>query len=664
MEKQPIGKNNPLTELFGPRITPPNYSAPVTEKATKSFGFNPTVWIFVVIALIIAIIPFVIPVVGARHSYYFVGNVFAQEKMSPFVGFISFAILLGLLGLLTGCCLKKATRTTVGSITAFMGFMLPFSITDKVDDVHAMAMIIVHIAACASMIYFARRPESELLKYPNPAKDKACRMRWLYAGLAMLAMLSYVLLPLGSMFSSDFYGGTQLSFATLSILHTKENPYWIFLFVVMPAIAAYCVFMRKNRLTVLLTALMYLAPVIYFIEVDSDAYKGAPTGIIVYIVITTAMLAMALTNDLVGSDIADSVPNETQSPKETVADEIKRSVFSEKNKQFVAAHKKAIITGSVTVLVLAAVTALVCAYNSSENRFQRGMIAFENNDGEKAAKELLSVDPSFSNYRVAVFNGLIAAFHTDNRELKVKALQKVADIGYKPDSEYICTVVGNAYWTGEFSPEVPADSAEAVEWMRELTSETRNNLADEMMKNGHYGYADELYTGSCKSPFYGLLKTKAYDPTYQYAADNLWNSPSDAAYALAKGDIYLLDIFEGQVYSGKWDELDLMPYLNSAKRQFELAEESKFDAGGAKLRNKYLGPIFNAPGFSKRIVKEYDFGPVKTGIIYLPGENYGVSFTHRGYSAGHYDEAANAIVPPMLEVVFDDDEGIVATEKL
>lgn len=57
MEKQPIGKNNPLTELFGPRITPPNYSAPVTEKATKSFGFNPTVWIFVVIALIIAIVP-------------------------------------------------------------------------------------------------------------------------------------------------------------------------------------------------------------------------------------------------------------------------------------------------------------------------------------------------------------------------------------------------------------------------------------------------------------------------------------------------------------------------------------------------------------------------------------------------------------------------------
>lgn len=96
---------------------------------------------------------FVVPVIGARHSYYFVGNVFAEEKVSPFVGFMSFAILLGLLGLLTGCCLKKTTRTTVGSITAFMGFMLPFSITDKVDDVHAMAMIIVHIAACASMIY-------------------------------------------------------------------------------------------------------------------------------------------------------------------------------------------------------------------------------------------------------------------------------------------------------------------------------------------------------------------------------------------------------------------------------------------------------------------------------------------------------------------------------
>lgn len=662
MEKGPLGNNDPLTEFYRKLTFPSTASGSVKGKNGKAFGLNPTVWIFVAIAQLIAIIPFVLPVIGTRHGYYFIGNVFSEEKQSPIVGFISSALLMGLLGLLTGCCRRKPIRVAVGCFAAIVGLVLPFSIADGVGKVHVMALFVVHMATCVSMIYFASREECELLKYPNPGKDNACMKRWIYAALAMLAILSYILLPLGSMFGREFYGGSQLSFATISILHKNEKPFWIFLFVVLPAIAAYGVFRRKNRLTVILTALMYLSPAIYLIEVDSDAYKGAPVGIIVCILITTIMLAMALMTDLVGANHGVN-QDEAQMHPITAAEEQNKCLFSEQNKQFVSKHKKALIAGSVTVLALVGAVTLFCWYNSPENRYSRGMIAFERNDGETAAKELLSIEPPFPNYKVAVVNGLIAAFHTDNRALKVKALRKVADIGYKPDLEYVCTVVGNALWTGEFSPEVPADSMLAVEWMRGLPSETRNKLADDMVKNGHYKYADELYSGG-KSPFYGKLKTKAYSPRYSDAADNLWNAPSDASYALAKGDIYLLDIFEGRVDVDKWNGLNLMPYINGAQNQFQLAAESKLDAKEAGLRIKYFEPIFNAPGFSRQFVKEYYFGPVKTGIIYLPGENYGASFTHRGYNVGRYDEAANSIVPPMLEVIFDDDNGIVATEKL
>lgn len=610
---------------------------PVVSPAKKTggalFGINPYTWIFTVAAFIVAVTAFAFPISCNDWGYRLLNN--AEKSATPIL------FTLPVVGFLAGCFRNKVWRTVFMAIVIIcVGSMSFFS--EGSDKLTPAWGSIIFLAAAYFAIKLCLSDNKRLSEYPNPFHDRGAAVKWTFAALAILTMLVFVF---GDIFYNKFLrhelnGSELISTALFSISHSDYDAWYVLAYTLLPAMSAAAFFSSKRWISIVLTALIYL-PAMMLMH-DASKSEGAVTlkmAFWIYLILVTLMLYMSIIWTL--------------HPDIDIFSTVLRSL---------KIHKKQLLCFGLPIVIVFLIIGICVNYNSAESVYKRGMAAYEQHDWESAADNLLRA-ARMPKSPGGFYEGFEAAFRTTNRELQIKALNLALTRG--SGNEEISERVGLALWTGEFSPEISIDHENAVEWLCRTSEARRNELGDEMARAGNYAYAYRLYATYpyVDSPIYGLVRTKPNaNADYDLAHDLLWNAPDDSLYAVARGDIFLFGISRSIAGGGS---PDYASYLECANRQYELGAARSLDADDARLRQQYIAPLLNAGDIQSKVQYKtvYDFPRAYGVSIFTTDGTYGAKFFDKHVTIGRYDQAADSILSPALDLRFEEHTaGIVARE--
>lgn len=337
----------------------------VAKKASvRVFGPSPNMWIFIIGALIVSLIPTLFPVANNGHgSYYY---------LSMTDGEISWQMLLFaslLLGVLGSLFLTKVPRIIITLAIGGLAIMASVETVSKHSSFHPSYGFFILLAGIAAFIYFASRSNEDLAKYPNPVKDPRARYRWIYVALALVAMLIYGFGYANSNGSDREYWPTgfyDLFLSMIAIEKDEPKGWLIQLFMLLPAMAACLVFLKKRILSIVM-ALAMLVPAFYFMSaLDKSFSIGSGVWLYLFLVIPMVYVAMQINGS---NKTADS---DNKTAEATDGGKIAKAVA-----QFIKKNVKVISICAGVIAILAIVLALVSNYNNPERLFSQGREAYE-----------------------------------------------------------------------------------------------------------------------------------------------------------------------------------------------------------------------------------------------------------------------------------------------
>lgn len=607
-----------------------------TEKTNDTgFGINCYSWMFAVAAFVVSITAFAFPISGNKIVYILLHN--SEDSATPIL------FTLPIVGFLSGCFRNKLWRTAIMGVIVLVVALMAFTVKNANDLMPAWGSVIF-LCVAFSVIKLALSDNKKLSEYPDPVHNRAVAGSWVFTALAIMAILVFVLGDIAYFkpFRLDASGSVVISSASASIAHSDYELWYALLFTLLPAVAATISFSSKRWISIVLTALIFF-PIEMFWHTASNSGGdiNLKAAFWIYMAFVTLMLIVS---------IIITLYSDTDIPGSLIG--------------FIICHKKQLLYILLPIVIIILIIIVSVNYNSAESLYKRGKAAYEDHDWETAADNLLSA-AEISETAEGYYEGFDAAFKTDSRELRVKALKQALAIG--KGNQDISECVGLALWSGEFSPEINADKEKAVEWMCGMSESKRNEMGDEMARAGHYDYAYRLYATYpyVDSPIYGLVKTKANtDADYNLAHKLLWNASNDSLYAVARGDMFLFNI-SSEIENSYVPDVDYANYLNCASYQYELGSTRKLDETDARLRQKYIAPLLNAENIQSKIQYYYPYGMRRAcGVsIFTPDGLYGAKFLDKHVTIGRYDQSADSILSPALDLRFENHKGgIVARE--